>query len=153
MLHAGRVVKGWPDPWRPQEVYGQFQGSNNLVNQRVVGEINLDEFAVSHTKDDILWVDDEEQEVEIALREAIKDLIKAANDLRRPVGVSPTRSDLKEAALGLQRSLSSDDLRERWLRLDRPSEVELGSRAAGIVARASRRAPDFAASADGLSMR
>ena len=37
ILHAGRVVKGWPDSWRPEAIYGQFQGSNDLINQRLIG--------------------------------------------------------------------------------------------------------------------
>ena len=34
------------------------------MNQRLVGEIHRDEFEVSHTKDDIHWVDDEEDQVQ-----------------------------------------------------------------------------------------
>src|SRR5690606_34554516 len=51
IIHCGRVVKGWPDAWRPEDLYGQLLGSNDLVNQRLVGEIHLDAFEVSHTKD------------------------------------------------------------------------------------------------------
>jgi hypothetical protein len=31
-----------------------------LVNQRLFGEMELDGFAVSHTKDEIIFIDDEE---------------------------------------------------------------------------------------------
>jgi hypothetical protein len=44
------------------------QGSNDLVNQRLVGEIHLDGFDVSHTKDSILWRDNQEEDVEEKLR-------------------------------------------------------------------------------------
>ena len=64
LLHAGRVVKGWPDSWRPEEIYGQFQGSNDLINQRLIGELRLDDFDVSHTKDDILWLGNEEEQLQ-----------------------------------------------------------------------------------------
>src|SRR5690606_20098608 len=64
IIHSGRVIKGWPDAWRPSSLYGQIQGSNDLVNQRLVGEIHLDHFEVSHTKDDILWLGDQEENVE-----------------------------------------------------------------------------------------
>jgi hypothetical protein len=37
IIHCGRVVKGWPESWRPSSLYGQLQGSNDLVNQRLVG--------------------------------------------------------------------------------------------------------------------
>jgi len=46
ILQAERVVRGWPDAWRPSSLYGQFQGSNDLVNQRLVGEVYLDGFMV-----------------------------------------------------------------------------------------------------------
>ena len=55
ILRRGRVIQGWPDSWRPQIIFGQYEGSNDLVNQRLVGEIHLDDFAVSHTKDAIMW--------------------------------------------------------------------------------------------------
>lgn len=69
IIHCGRMVRGYPDSWRPESLYGQFQGSNDLVNQRLVGEIHLNEFEVSHTKDDILWLGDQEESVEEKLRE------------------------------------------------------------------------------------
>ena len=68
IVHKGRMVQTWPEAWHPESLYGQTQGSNDLVNQRLVGEIHLDEFDVSHTKDDIHWVDDEEDQVQNELR-------------------------------------------------------------------------------------
>ncbi|MBX6773011.1 MAG: ATP-binding protein [Chloroflexi bacterium] len=82
ILRRGRVVKGWPDSWRPSRLYGQEQGSNDLVNQRLVGEIHLDDFEVSHTKDDILWVADELDELEDKLYEACVDYRRFAQDYR-----------------------------------------------------------------------
>ena len=49
-LQFNRVVRGWPDAWRPSTLFGQFQGSNDLVNQRLVGEISLDDFDVTTRK-------------------------------------------------------------------------------------------------------
>ena len=40
IIHCGRVVIGYPDSWRPSTLYGQYQGTNDLVNQRLVGEID-----------------------------------------------------------------------------------------------------------------
>ena len=57
-------LEGWPDSWRPEEIYGQFQGSNDLINQRLIGELSLDDFEVSHTKDDILWLGNEEEQLQ-----------------------------------------------------------------------------------------
>lgn len=83
ILHSGRVVKGWPDAWRPESLYGQLQGSNDLINQRLVGEIHLDHFDVSHTKDDILWLGDEEEQVQKKLREHCGDYREVARKYRR----------------------------------------------------------------------
>jgi len=69
IFHCGRVVKGTPDSWRPSSIFGQDQGSNDLVNQRLVGEINLDRFEISQAKDDILWLGDQEELVETKLAE------------------------------------------------------------------------------------
>jgi hypothetical protein len=69
MVHKGRMVQTWPDAWHPESLYGQQQGSNDLVNQRLVGEIGLDDFEVSHTKDDIHWLDNEEDQVQDKLKE------------------------------------------------------------------------------------
>jgi hypothetical protein len=55
----GRLIVGQPEAWRPQSLYGQVAGSNDLVNQRLIGEIHLDNFLVSHTKNQILWEGDD----------------------------------------------------------------------------------------------
>ena len=54
VIQAKRVIHGWPEAWRPTTIYGPF-GTNDLVNQRLVGELELDGFEVSHTKDSIQW--------------------------------------------------------------------------------------------------
>ena len=83
IMYCDRVVKGWPDSWRPSKIYGQLQGSNDLVNQRLVGEIHLDDFTVSHTKDDILWFGKEEEDVEEKLLEVCGDYRERAKDRRK----------------------------------------------------------------------
>jgi hypothetical protein len=91
ILNSGRVIKGWPEAWRPSSLYGQIQGSNDLINQRLVGEIHLDSFDVSHTKDDILWLGNQEEEIERLLlvhcgdyREKAKIYRKRSEDARGP---------------------------------------------------------------------
>jgi len=83
IIHAGRVVRGWPNSWRPSSLYGQFQGSNDLINQRLVGEVHLDDFDVSHTKDDILWMGDQEEQVEEQLRVHCADYRNVARETRQ----------------------------------------------------------------------
>ena len=54
ILHRRRLIRGWPDSWRPEKIFG-VGGRNDLINQRLVGEVNLEDFEVSHTKDEINW--------------------------------------------------------------------------------------------------
>ncbi|CAN5456422.1 hypothetical protein BH11ARM1_BH11ARM1_12890 [soil metagenome] len=41
IMQNDRVIKGFPDSWRPERLYGQEGGSNDMVNQRLVGEFTL----------------------------------------------------------------------------------------------------------------
>ena len=112
ILQADRVVRGWPDAWRPSSLYGQFQGSNDLVNQRLVGEIHLDGFEVSHTKDNILWRGNEEEEVEKKLRELCNDYRDFAK-ARRTKGQDergPSEVDVKAALEDLENELNSPEM-------------------------------------------
>ena len=83
IIRRGRVIRGWPNSWRPQTIFGQYEGSNDLVNQRLVGEINLDDFGVSHTKDDILWEDDEQEAVEMYLADIAEPYMAIARSYRK----------------------------------------------------------------------
>lgn len=77
ILHRKRVIKGWPDSWRPEKIFG-LGGRNDLINQRLVGEVNLEDFEVSHTKDAINWYGEEEDKVESALFKACQSYIDRA---------------------------------------------------------------------------
>jgi hypothetical protein len=111
ILHSGRVVRGWPDSWRPESLYGQLQGSNDLVNQRLVGEIHLDAFDVSHTKDDILWVGDDEELVEKQLLKCCADYRDVAKSHRStPDERGPSTIETETAVEELQRELRSPEM-------------------------------------------
>jgi len=114
ILHADRVIKGWPDSWRPTSLYGPDQGSNDLVNQRLVGEIHLDEFDVSHTKDDILWLGEQEEKVEEGLLEHCADFRKIAQEFRKKTADQrgPTSIETDAAVSELQRELVSPELND-----------------------------------------
>lgn len=105
ILRKNRVVKGHPDAWRPQSIFGQPLGSNDLINQRIVGEIHLDDFSVTHTKDDILWRDDDLDLVERLLKTEAEDFVRIARDHRTKQDDSRGPSDAEVQA-------GSDRLRE-----------------------------------------
>lgn len=112
VIHCGRVVRGWPDSWRPSKLYGQLQGSNDLVNQRLVGEIHLDNFDVSHTKDDILWLGDEEEQVEEKLLECCADYRLTAREHRKSDDDErgPSDADTNVAVDELTKELASPEM-------------------------------------------
>ena len=112
ILHAGRVVRGWPDSWRPELIFGQLQGSNDLVNQRLTGEIYLDDFEVTHTKDDILWLKDEEDEIQRRLRQECAEYRDVARRARRSEDDSrgPTDIEVQTALDEFQHELSSSEM-------------------------------------------
>lgn len=112
IMHCGRVVRGWPDSWRPSSLYGQLQGSNDLVNQRLVGEIHLDDFDVSHTKDDILWLGSQEEEVEQKLLEHCGEYRARAKEWRKHMDDErgPTEIETIAAIDELKKELTSPEM-------------------------------------------
>ena len=111
ILCSDRVVRGWPDSWRPERIYG-FQGRNDLINQRLVGEIHLNEFEVSHTKDDILWVGDEQEKLERLLEDACADYIAVARRSRKGdiITEGPSSLETETAIEEFVKELSSSQL-------------------------------------------
>ena len=110
IIRRGRVIKGWPNSWRPQSIFGQLEGSNDLVNQRLVGEVHMDEFNVSHTKDEILWEGEQEEVVEEALGRIARPLIVIAASYRKrgTRGSRPTMPTINAALVMLEEEIRSD---------------------------------------------
>ena len=112
IIHSGRVVKGWPDSWRPSSLFGQIQGSNDLINQRLVGEIHLDSFEISHTKDDILWLGSQEEDIEKKLLETCGDYKEYAKipKKKRDEGRGPTEIEITAAIEEIREELESSEM-------------------------------------------
>ena len=112
ILQSNRVIKGWPKAWRPSTIYGQEEGSNDLINQRLIGEIHLDGFEVSHTKDDIQWFGSQEEEVENKLYDACKDYRDIAKIPRKALddGRGPTQAETDVAIDELKKELFSPEM-------------------------------------------
>lgn len=147
ILRAGRVIRGWPDSWRPESLYGQIQGSNDLVNQRLQGEINLDQFPVSHTKDDILWFGDQEQEVEEKLAEACRDYREIARTRRKTDDDErgPSALEIQAAVDELQAELSSAEMVDAIEIISVPPVELVDAALQPLVGAAERVGPTFCA--------
>ncbi len=83
IIKANRVIEGWPNGFKPNSIFGDIDsGVNDLINQRVVGELYLDDFEVSHTKDSIVWLDDEYEQLDEKIVEECKEAMNLANTVR-----------------------------------------------------------------------
>jgi hypothetical protein len=141
------VVKGYPDSWRPERIYGAGGGRNDLINQRLVGEIHLDDFDVSHTKDDILWYGDEEDQVEREIQVKIKDYIEAARSTRttREVPSGPSEAEIDAALAEVKEELLSKEMIDQIQILAVPSPDDIRSSHKAIADEIVKGEPDFTA--------
>jgi hypothetical protein len=89
ILQHKRVIRGYPNTWKPEGLFGgSGEGqTTSLSSQRLVGEIHMDDFGVTHTKDNIKWTGDEELLVDEQLTKEFLDFKKLASDYR--VGKKP----------------------------------------------------------------
>lgn len=76
-----RLIQGYPEnSWRPKEVFGSEGGNNSTKNQRLIGELDMTEFNVAHTKNKINFKDDEESEFRKQLGEFCSDISREAGN-------------------------------------------------------------------------
>jgi hypothetical protein len=95
LFRRNRLIVGSADEgYRPEEIFGR---SNSYRYQRVFGELHLDGFEVTHTKDGFHWDEHESAFLEL-LREELDEpplpLLQQAEEYR----VRPKPTDIKPAA-------------------------------------------------------
>ena len=106
-----RVIKGYPAAWRPEIIFGSTEGSNDLINQRITGELHLDGFEVSHTKDEITFLGNEEEELQKALLERCDPYMKKAKELRKTGDRRvPTEVKVDDAVNQVVTDLSNEEI-------------------------------------------
>lgn len=65
LFKHGRQLVGFPSAWKPAKIFSGVdgEGSNTLLAQRLIGEIHLNDFVTTHTKDDFAWLDDQQDQL------------------------------------------------------------------------------------------
>ena len=125
IIQADRVIKGWPDSYRPATLYGEQEGgSNDLVNQRLLGELVLDGFEVSHTKDQILFADGEQEELELKLKHELGGLRQLALTYRKDADerIKPATDAQRDKALNeLEKEMELPQIRDFLKTYELPS--------------------------------
>lgn len=90
LLYRGKVVKGAgggahdaEDGYKPHEVFG---AATSFESQRIIGELHVDGVPVTHTKDALLWVGDDEEKLIERLAEDLNNeplpLLRMAREYR-----------------------------------------------------------------------
>ncbi len=94
LLRRGRVIiGGYENAYRPEEV---FEKSNSFVYQRLFGELNMDNWPVTQTKDAFDWYSGLEDELIEKLNEVCCDYKKKAKEYRvgKKVSLDTTTTSL-----------------------------------------------------------
>ena len=104
LFRRGRVIEGSGDEgYRPQFIFGK---PNSYTYQRLFGELHLDGFDVSHTKDGFRWDENEQPFLEL-LRESLNSaplpLLKQAEGFRARVA----KKEISDAAKSAVASTAS----------------------------------------------
>ena len=149
LIRRGRVIMGWLDAWRPEDIFG-VGGRNDLLNQRLTGELVLDDFQVSHTKDAILFTGDEEEKLISYLKTLADgtDLIHVARTHRGDSPTAPSPVEKQAAVAELQREMETPEFIDT-IRLDEVPPPELERvRIEPLMEEASNTSPDITVRVD-----
>ncbi|RYD64190.1 MAG: hypothetical protein EOP83_10370 [Verrucomicrobiaceae bacterium] len=126
-----RQIQGFPAAWKPRAIFGGVddEGANNLIAQRLTGLIELDGFDVSHTKDAILFRDDEQEQLEAYLAELTKDYRDYASRRRGDGerGKPWSREKVKELIEGMKKEFTTDEIKDAAVDLLPPLETILAN--------------------------
>jgi hypothetical protein len=116
ILQNKRVIRGFPDTWKPEGLFGGGgEGlTTSLSSQRLVGEIQMDGFDVTHTKDNIKWSGDQEELLDKLLAEKFGDFKKTAADYKKGSDPKPdfTDREVGEAIDDVTDVISSDQFKD-----------------------------------------
>ena len=93
LFRRGRLVVGGPNQgYKPSEIFG---APNSFQSQRLVGELDLDNWPVTQTKNAFDWAGELENEFIDKLREHTTDYVQQARSVRDPESTKTTSADGK----------------------------------------------------------
>jgi hypothetical protein len=110
-----RQIQGFPNAWKPKAIFGGVddEGANNLVAQRLTGVLLLDGFVVSHTKDTILFEEDEEDTLEKFLVVQTKEYAEYAKSRRSSGrGQKWSKEQVRDLVKTMQEEFTSAEIKD-----------------------------------------
>lgn len=113
-----RQIQGFPHAWKPKSIFGGIddEGANNLIAQRLTGVLLLDsDFVASHTKDAILFQDNEESELEKFLLNQVKDYRDYALRRRNSVaGQAWSKEKVQDLVESMRNEFTSNEIKDAF---------------------------------------
>ena len=116
---AGNLAEA--DAYRPNSIYG---GGNTFISQRVIGQLDLSELEVTAFKNDFVWLEGQQLELERKLKEAISStempLLQMARNYRATERGVPIAKTVKKAVLETGKDLENtiNSVAERHVEVD-----------------------------------
>jgi hypothetical protein len=110
-----RQIQGFPKAWKPKAIFGGVddEGANNLVAQRLTGVLLLDGFVLSHTKDQVQWQGEEEEELEKFLIQETKAYALYAQSRRGPGrGQKWSKEQVRDLIKDMQQEFTSPEMKD-----------------------------------------
>ncbi len=110
LFRRGRLVRGGPgEGYKPEEI---FAAPNSFQSQRLVGELNMDIWPVTQTKDDFDWIGDLEHQFVTRLREEVAEYAHKVQTIKSDRGRRPTKADVEIAGDVSRESFSGPEVDE-----------------------------------------
>jgi hypothetical protein len=138
-----RCIMGADDSWRPSQIFAS--GAGSVLNQKLVGELNLDDpkIIVSHTKDQILWTDNQEKEISLHIKKIAddRDIIRMAR--RTYTADDPERLKRATAVAKFRDLASSKDFIDKIAFVEAPDRDYAITRNSYTVDETRQMEPDF----------
>lgn len=110
-----RQIQGFPNAWKPRTIFGGVddEGANNLVAQRLTGVLQLDGFVISHTKDAVLFEDNEEELLESFLVKETKAYAEYAKSRRSTTrGQKWSKEQVRDLVKDMQNEFTSSEIKD-----------------------------------------
>jgi histidine kinase/DNA gyrase B/HSP90-like ATPase len=109
LFRRNRLIEGSGDePYRPEHIFGS---GNSYRKQRLFGEIHLEGFEVSHTKDGFKWEDHEQPFLELLYEELETEalpLLSEAEGFRARVAQRELRAEAEKANARVAETIEKD---------------------------------------------
>jgi hypothetical protein len=109
LFRRKRLIEGsWDEPYRPEYIFGS---GNSYRKQRLFGEISLEGFEVSHTKDGFKWEDHEQTFLEL-LHEELESkalpMLSQAEGFRARVAQRELRTEAEKANIRVAEAIQNE---------------------------------------------